>query len=371
MSNVGRLREFRSKSPDAPFPEVLTQCHPESHSSLVELACLDIIERLRHGSNARVEDYTRTVKRLDSADAILDLLDAELCVRRELGETPNADELTARFPNLRDEVARLFEIDDIEQQINTPAPVESAPLPEVPGFQLAKELWSDSVSTVFRARSIETRSESLLRLFADGSRDDKELAQHIANAIPLRHPSILRITHFNAFEARLFYAVANSHAVPLREVACQPVAGRMAAEWAQSISSAAALATIEQADLGVITDRQIVLDHTNQPRIIGFGATVPKQPSEPVTAFGKLLFKLLSSADIDAPHEVTPSHPAYTVTIDPALEKICAKCLGTSQGPQYVDIGEIVDDLTAYLINPPPSPAKHHAGFVQRMLQTG
>ena len=99
---VGRLKALRSQAPDAPFADVLTECQPESHGSLVELACIDLIERLRLGSEARVEDYTRTIDGLNNADDILDLLDAEICVRRELGDSPTAKEMIHRYPNLRD-----------------------------------------------------------------------------------------------------------------------------------------------------------------------------------------------------------------------------------------------------------------------------
>lgn len=367
---VGRLKALRSQAPDAPFTEVLTKCQPESHGSLVELACIDLIERLRLGSAARVEDYTQSIDGLNNADDILDLLDAEICVRRELGESPTANEMMHRYPALRDEVSRLFEIDDIEQEINTPRQSPKTQLPKVPGFELTKELWSDAVSVIYRGRTVSKRTDSIVRLFAEGSRDDRALSMGLANATALRHPASLRITHFNAVEDRLFYATQNPNAVAMPSLTSKPVPGMTTARWLQPIAGAIALGSIEHQDPGLVTIYQIVVDHADRAMLIGYGERPATNMSEQVHEFGRLLFHLLTTAEFDPPAlaSLSSNHPALSVVVDQQLQQICRKCLGIGPDAQYSDFTEIVDALTSYLASPPPTSSPAQASFVDSLL---
>lgn len=367
---VGRLKALRSQAPDAPFADVLTECQPESHGSLVELACIDLIERLRLGSAARVEDYTRTIDGLNNTDDILDLLDAEICVRRELGDSPTADEMTRRYPNLRDEVARLFEIDDIEQEINAPKRSPKPQLPNVPGFELTKALWSDSVSVIYRGRTVSKRTDSLVRLFGTGSSDDRPLANGLANATALRHPSSLRITHFNTVDERLFYATGNPNAVPMASLTTKPVPAATAARWLQSIAAVIAVGRIEDQDPGLVRIEQIIVNHSDQAILIGYGERPATDVAEQIREFGYVLFHLLTSVRFDRT-ELTllpSSHPALSVAVDQQLHQICRKCLGIGPDGQYSEFTEVVDDLTAYLAASPSTQLRTHTSFVQQML---
>ncbi len=367
---VGRLKAIRSRTPDASFADVLTECQPKSHGSLVELACLDLIERVRLGSTARVEDYTQVIDRLDNPDDILDLLDAEICVRRELGETPCVEEIMQRYPNLRDEVARLFEIDDIEQEINTPARPPRADLPAVPGFELTKQLWTDEASVIYRGRTVSKRTDSLVRVFKTGSRDDQQLSSQLGKATGLQHPSSLPITHFNAIGNSLFYAMENPNAVPLSSLATQPVPGPTVARWLQSIAAVIAIGQLDDTDLGLVTMDQIVIDHADQAQLIGYGRCPASGVIQQINEFGCLLFHLLTSIRPDRTAiDVLPSdHPALSVEVDQPLEQILGKCLGIGPGPQYSDFTQIVDQFAAYLAASPHTPSRTHTSFVRRML---
>jgi serine/threonine protein kinase len=77
---------------------------------LVERLAEDMAERWRAGERLRVEDFLAQHPNLaDQAEAALELLAEEINLRDEGGQTPDADELTARFPQWREQVLTLLE----------------------------------------------------------------------------------------------------------------------------------------------------------------------------------------------------------------------------------------------------------------------
>ena len=243
-------------------------------------------------------------------------------------------------------------------------------MPNVPGFELTKELWSDSASVIYRGRTVSKRTDSLVRLFGTGSRDDRSLANGLANATALRHPSSLRITHFNTVEDRLFYATENPNAVPMASLTAKPIPAATAARWLQSVAAVIAVGRIEDQDPGLVSIEQIVVNHSDQAILIGYGERPTADVAEQVRGFGCVLFHLLTSVQFDQPALtlLPSSHPALSVGVDQQLQQICRKCLGIGSDGQYSDFTEIVDDLTAYLAASPSKPLRTHTSFVQQML---
>jgi hypothetical protein len=104
------LRLRRSDDPDAPFAELLSGQSLDP-GRLVDLACIDLIERRRLGRTVAIEDYLREFPSLACESSRLDLIDAELCVTRELGGCCNADDLIARFPDLATSIRELMNLE--------------------------------------------------------------------------------------------------------------------------------------------------------------------------------------------------------------------------------------------------------------------
>ena len=76
----------------------------------LDLACVDLMRRRRSGDPAAVEDYLTLLTELDR-DGRLDLIDAEICVRRELGEQPSTAGWRRRFPDEAGSIDQLLEMD--------------------------------------------------------------------------------------------------------------------------------------------------------------------------------------------------------------------------------------------------------------------
>ena len=105
------LRNQRQSNPLASLSELIN-VSTISQSRLTDMACIDLIERKRIGHSTTVEDLLREVPSLATSDAArLDLIDAELCVQMELGQTINLADYAKRFPDLASSIEALAKLD--------------------------------------------------------------------------------------------------------------------------------------------------------------------------------------------------------------------------------------------------------------------
>lgn len=102
------LEVQRNDHPDRPLAD-LVDSDSLPAETVLELAVVDLIGQRRRGRNALPEDYLMQFPDLaDSRSAVLDLIDAELCVRRELGDPCEASFFIKRFPALADPIRQLI-----------------------------------------------------------------------------------------------------------------------------------------------------------------------------------------------------------------------------------------------------------------------
>lgn len=86
--------------------------------TLVELAAVDLIHLRRTGRDVVVEDYIQQFPALsENHSALLDLIDAELCVRTELHDAKALEFYTNRFPELSAAIAQLVHLENNGQNI--------------------------------------------------------------------------------------------------------------------------------------------------------------------------------------------------------------------------------------------------------------
>ncbi len=83
----------------------------ESLGRVLELACIDLIQRNRRGEIARVEEYLQQHPALSDPAYLLDLVDAEICVRKELGERVRVDDWSRRFPHQTQAIQQLISLE--------------------------------------------------------------------------------------------------------------------------------------------------------------------------------------------------------------------------------------------------------------------
>lgn len=117
---IDRIRQLRRQSLDSPLTEHLLSVDLETQL-LVDLACIDLMERRRLGSTVRAEDYVKEFDCLRDPSHQLDLLDAEICVDRELNIQVDVDQIAARFPSLANQIRELVQL-DVQAALPIPGP---------------------------------------------------------------------------------------------------------------------------------------------------------------------------------------------------------------------------------------------------------
>lgn len=111
---IGWLRRQRIANPTAPLT-TLVDVSNVSIDRLTDLACIDLIERCRLRMSVRVETMIGEMPAIaNHRDAVLDLIDAEICVRRELGDAVEFVEYQDRFPDLAVAIGAMMSLQAID-----------------------------------------------------------------------------------------------------------------------------------------------------------------------------------------------------------------------------------------------------------------
>ncbi len=106
-SLIDWLRTQRTCSPTASFSSLLAG-RDFDPQHLIDLACIDLIERRRLGQPIKVESYTEAFPQLLRNELLLDLIDAEICVASELKQTIDPSQYVRRFPQLATQIEELL-----------------------------------------------------------------------------------------------------------------------------------------------------------------------------------------------------------------------------------------------------------------------
>ena len=109
---IGWLKRRREQQPTSPLSELMGS-ESLSIRSLIEVAATDLMIRRRKGDDVIVETYLAEFPPLrHDSTAVLDLIDAELCVRRELEQPNQLDLFVSRFPEHADAIRQLVHLED-------------------------------------------------------------------------------------------------------------------------------------------------------------------------------------------------------------------------------------------------------------------
>jgi hypothetical protein len=122
-SLIGWLREQRRRDPCSPLSSLLAGKKFDQRR-IVDIACIDLMERRRMGHAVTVESYVEDFSCIQDESNLLDLIDAEICVASELGEQPQLDDYAGRFPQLADQVMELVRLDAAAESEMTAALVD-------------------------------------------------------------------------------------------------------------------------------------------------------------------------------------------------------------------------------------------------------
>jgi eukaryotic-like serine/threonine-protein kinase len=272
--------------------------------------------RWRAGDRVTVEQFVAAHPSLaDHPDALLDLIYAEVLLRRAAGEHPVPAEYTARFPAVAAEVRDQFEVDAALPERPTMGPASTGPYVPVsgpsvpPGYELLEEVGRGGMGVVYKARHQRLDRIVALKMVRSGElADPLERARFASEAravARLSHPNIVQIYEVGEANGCPFLALEFVPGGTLADALAGPLPLRPSAALVATVARAvhhAHQAGIVHRDL---KPANVLLGDDELGRVRNDGTTVTDSPSfanlpsssfrPKITDFG--LAKLLEVAD--------------------------------------------------------------------------
>ena len=248
------------------------------------------------------------------SEQTLDLVNNEIIIRQDLGESPSRDEYITRFPDLADSIDRMF---DVHQVVEEAVAVESfdqadsttyesastfrhketrppSGLQQVPGYEMIRQIGRGATGTVILARQHGTdRLVAIKVLHIDCSDSEHALSRFNVEAqaaARLRHPAIVTVYEAGSHQ--------NLHYLVMEFVDGEPLSSRLQRGRMQPTEAAR---TIRDVAMGVayahgnhvihrdLKPHNILLDQAGRPQIADFGLARMVDHSNQRTTTGEIL----------------------------------------------------------------------------------
>ncbi len=206
--------------------------------------------RWARGDRAPVEAYLRRHPALaDDRSVLLDLVNNEVVLRAEHGETPRLEEYRERFPDLGPDLGLLFDIHraleagGLAATLRVAAATAPPAAPGIPGYEIVDELGRGGMGVVYLARHVPLNRLVALKLIRSGPAahpEERRRFQREAEAVAsLQHPNVVQIYEVGEHDGQPYLALefvgGGSLASSLKGM---PQAPRPAAELVQTLARA-------------------------------------------------------------------------------------------------------------------------------------
>jgi eukaryotic-like serine/threonine-protein kinase len=373
-------------------------------------------QRWRRGERVTVESLLLLRPDLGSnREALLDLVYHEILLREQNGQAPELKEYQRRFPELSDDLALQFEVDQalgpqlltkrLDRRVETDKPPAAGQdlgisRPTLPGFEVIKELGRGGMGVVYQARQVSLNRMVALKIMLSGEHaSERELARFRTEAeivARFQHPNIVHIYEFGVQDGRPFIALEILDVSLAKKLAGTPLPPRQAAQWLETLARAVHYAHqhgIVHRDLkpaNVLLSRDGVLKITDfglakevagrtgskspSSNIMGTPSYMaPEQatgrsrdigPATDVYGLGAILYELLTGRppfhartvqeildQVRLNEPVAPSRRSPKVPRD--LETICLNCLQKEPARRYPSALALAEDVSAFLAGEP------------------
>lgn len=373
----------------------------------------DQCNRWQLGESAYVETYLRAYPQLQAdPQAILELIDNEIVLRRERGATPTSAEYLQRFREFETSLRQRFQARPVEDSpIHTRIVpnsscklAEESPfftarteetLPDVPGYQVLSELGRGGMGVVYKARHNRLKRFVALKMIVAGAYAGPHLQTRIRTeaeaAARLQHPNIVQIYEVGDHETLPFLALEFVDGGSLEQKASrQALPPHEAARLVEALAHA-----IHHAHQHGILHRDlkpsnILLMADGTPKVTDFGlaklldAEAGPTPTEAflgtpsymspeqaagntrgagvpadVYGLGAILYALLTGGPpfqgttllntLDKVRNEEPVPPARLQKgLSRDLESICLRCLEKEPARRYASAEALADDLRRF-----------------------
>jgi WD40 repeat protein/tRNA A-37 threonylcarbamoyl transferase component Bud32 len=352
----------------------------------------------------RVEEHLSAADGPERAALLRELLRLDVHYRRRHGESPGADDYTARCPSDAPAVRALF------AELFAAAPSK---YPALPNYEILGELGRGGMGVVYKARHTALKRQAALKMILAGAHADqadldrfKTEAEAIAR---LQHPNIVQVFEVGEHDGLPFFALELCPGGSLeKKLAGTPLPPAEAAALVETLARA-----VQVAHEGGIIHRDlkpanVLLTEDGTPKITDFGLAkkldapgatssgvimgspsymAPEQaagrskavgPPADIYALGAILYELLTghppfkaATPMDTLVQVVTDEPVPVRRVQPKvprdLETICLKALAKVPGDRYPTAQALADDLRRFQDGEPI--LARPAGTVERLLK--
>ncbi len=199
--------------------------HTEHH---FRQACVELDRLLRAGEPCRVEElFAAYPELIENTEYALELVYREFDTRRELGQRLAPVDWYARFPQWRDRLRRLFEVDEMFDSVNRadrPFVDTALPSPEMTetesefktgrskNLELLGEVGRGGMGVIFRARDLSLGRDLAVKVLRPEHRNDMEVRRRFVEEAQiggqLQHPGVVPVHEFGSLpDGRPFFTM--------------------------------------------------------------------------------------------------------------------------------------------------------------------
>jgi len=254
-------------------------------------------ERWKGGNRAPVEEFLARYPALGhDPEAVIDLVYQEVLLRRQLGETPLAEEYIGRFPACSEAIIRQFAVDEamrraddditiapqgtvphaVDRASRSPLLAAEVPFPAIDGYELLDVLGRGGMGVVYKARDCRLGRIVAIKTIAEAQHATPEqLGRFLAEAevvARLQNPHIIQIHAIGEYQGRPYFSLEYAGGGSLAErLARGPMAAGAAADLVETLARA-----VESAHRGGIVHRDlkpsnVLLTDYDVPKVADFG----------------------------------------------------------------------------------------------------
>jgi hypothetical protein len=355
-------------------------------------------------------------------DRLLDLV-VSWEERRDAGDSVDLDELCRDCPELlpalRERLqalgslnAALFDDKTLISDEATGAAIPDEVLPELPGYELLRELGRGGMGVVYQARQVGLERLVALKVLLGGrhasTSSRARFKAEVESIARLQHPNLIQVFEVGDHEGHTFFSMEYVGGGNLEErIESRPLSARDAAQLVallaramqaahergvihRDLKPANVLVSVSSGreeewgvrglgipkitDFGLAKRMDVTSSETRTEQIMGTPSYMaPEQakgqsrqvgPATDVYALGAILYRLLTGrppflaeAAIETVRQVAEDEPVPPRQVQPTvpvdLETICLKCLHKQPAQRYESAAAVADDLRRYLSDEP------------------